>query len=118
MAELPHPIAGDHLPLRPVEFQILVQLAGGEKHGWALLQDAEVTGPAIPGIATLYRTLQRLESDRLIERRRDLETDDDRRRVYGITPRGRTVASAEARRLHALICVARAADLLEERDAR
>jgi DNA-binding PadR family transcriptional regulator len=118
MAEAPDAGAGDHLPLRPLEFQILVQLAAGEKHGWAILQDAEVTGPAVPGIATLYRTLQRLESNRLIERRRDLETDDERRRVYGITPLGRTLAAAEARRLHALLGVARAADLLEERDAR
>jgi len=108
----------DHLPLRPVEFQVLVLLAGGEKHGWAILQEAQAIGRTIPGIATLYRTLQRLEDARLIERRHELESDAERRRVYGLTPLGRAVTSAEARRLDALLGVARAADLLGERDAR
>jgi DNA-binding PadR family transcriptional regulator len=107
----------DHLPLRPVEFQILVRLAEGEKHGWAILQDAEARGHALPGIATLYRALQRLEVDELIERRRDLESDEDRRRIYGLTSLGRAVAAAEARRLDSLLAVARSVDLLDEPDA-
>lgn len=106
----------DHLPLRPVEFQVLVLLADDEKHGWAILQDTEAIGRAIPGIATLYRTLQRLERDELIERRRELEDDEDRRRVYGLTRLGRAVASAEARRLNVLLATARAAALLDELD--
>ena len=106
----------DHLPLRAVEFQVLVLLAESEKHGWAILQEAESGGRTIPGIATLYRTLQRLEADGLTERRRDLEDEEDRRRVYGLTSLGRAVASAEARRLHTLLGVARAAELLDELD--
>lgn len=104
----------DHLPLRAVEFQVLVLLAESERHGWAILQEAESGGRAIPGIATLYRTLQRLEGDELIERRRELEHDEDRRRVYGLTSLGRAVASAEARRLQTLLGIARAAELLGE----
>lgn len=118
MAEPQRPEVTDHLPLRPVEFQVLVLLAEGEKHGWAILQEAEAIGRAIPGIATLYRTLQRLEADALIERRRELEDDEDRRRVYGLTSLGRAVASAEARRLNTLLGVARAAELLDGLDAR
>jgi len=106
----------DHLPLRAVEFQVLVLLAESERHGWAILQEAESGGRPIAGIATLYRTLQRLEADGLIERRRDLEDEEDRRSVYGLTPLGRAVASAEARRLQTLLGVARAADLLDELD--
>jgi DNA-binding PadR family transcriptional regulator len=106
-----------HLPLRPVEFQVLVLLAKREQHGWAILQEGEAGGRAAPGIATLYRTLQRLETDGLIERRPALESDEDRRRVYGLTTLGRAVASAEAGRLDALLAVARAADLIEELDA-
>ena len=106
----------DHLPLRAVEFQVLVLLAESERHGWAILQEAESGGQPIAGIATLYRTLQRLEADGFIARRRDLEDEEDRRRVYGLTPLGRAVASAEARRLQTLLGVARAADLLDELD--
>lgn len=108
----------DYLPLRPVEFQVLVLLAEGEKHGWAILQGAEAIGHAVPGIATLYRTLQRLEGDALISRRSELEDDEDRRRVYGLTSLGRAVVAAEARRLVTLLGVARAAELLDELDTR
>lgn len=118
MADLEHVGSTDHLPLRPVEFQVLVLLADGAKHGWAILQEAEGGGRAVPGIATLYRTLQRLEADGLIERRRELEDDEDRRRVYGLTSLGRAVASAEARRLQTLLGLARAAELLGELDGR
>jgi DNA-binding PadR family transcriptional regulator len=100
-----------------VEFQVLVLLAKGEKHGWAILQEVEAGGPAAPGIATLYRSLQRLETDGLIERRPEIERDEDRRRVYGLTTLGRAVASAEAERLDALLAVARAADLIDGLDA-
>lgn len=117
MSESRGPEPSDHLPLRPVEFQILVLLAEGEKHGWGLLQAAEAGGRAMPGIATLYRTLQRLEADALIERRRALERQEAPRRVYGLTSLGRAVASAEAQRLDALLAVARANHLLDESEA-
>jgi hypothetical protein len=29
------------LPLRPVEFHILLSLAGGERHGYGIIQDIE-----------------------------------------------------------------------------
>jgi DNA-binding PadR family transcriptional regulator len=118
MAESRRTDTADHLPLRPIEFQVLVLLADGAKHGWAILQAAEAIGPTIPGIATLYRTLQRLEDAGLIERRSQAVEDDDRRRVYGLTRRGRAVAAAEARRLRVLLGVAKDAKLLDDGGAR
>jgi len=103
---------GAHLPLRPVEFQVLVLLGERERHGWAVLQDMEAGGQAVPGIATLYRTLRRLEDEGFIERQAGLKSEEDHRRVYALTASGREVASAEARRLGTLLGIARAADLI------
>lgn len=103
-----------HLPLRPVEFQVLVGLSGGPKHGYALLQAARESPEAVvPGLATLYRALQRLKEHGLIEERPEATNEvDDRRKAFGLTSLGRSVASAEARRLSALMELARAGALL------
>lgn len=102
----------DHLPLRPVEFQVLVILGDGERHGYAILQEAEERGQgrAVPGLATLYRAIRRLEHRGLIARCASVErsADDDRRRPYGLTEAGRAVAAAETRRLSALLGAAQA----------
>ena len=105
-----------HLPLRPVEFQILVGLGRGPTHGYALLQAArERAGAVVPGLATLYRALQRLEHRGLLEQQPTEGEDptDERRRAFRLTPLGRRVASAEARRLSDLVELARAGALLE-----
>lgn len=107
----------DLLPLRPVEFQVLVSLSQGSKHGYAIIQDAEERGEgaAVPGLATLYRALTRMESKRLIERTESNGegAEDDRRRPFALTRWGRAVARAEASRLALLLSAARDADLLE-----
>jgi DNA-binding PadR family transcriptional regulator len=96
------------LPLKPVAFQILMSLADGECHGYAITQDiARRTSAAMrvePG--NLYRFLKELLDNRLIEEtnRRD---DDERRRYYRLTTLGRKVASAETERLAALVTEAR-----------
>ena len=99
------------LPLRPVEFQILASLSRGERHGYAILQDIEVRGEgrAVPGMATLYRAILRLEQDGLIARvKGDTEaSDDERRRTYTLTPLGRSVVVAEACRLEPLMDLVR-----------
>ena len=43
------------LPLRAVEFQIVLRLSEGDKHGYAIIQDARDRGggAAVPGLATL-----------------------------------------------------------------
>ncbi|HEY4133568.1 MAG TPA: PadR family transcriptional regulator [Gemmatimonadaceae bacterium] len=105
------------LPLRPVEFDILLSLAAGERHGYGIIQDAERRGLGmVPDVGTLYRGLQRLEDQGLIRasgRRAAPDAQDERRNYYGITALGRQVAKAEARRLLALTRVARSSGLLE-----
>src|SRR5215471_15169398 len=104
------------LPLRPVEFQILLSLAGGERHGYGMMQDAHERGEAVPDVGTLYRALARMVDQGLIAQagaRRASEADDERRNYYRITDLGLRVAKAEARRLEALTRAARLGGLLE-----
>jgi DNA-binding PadR family transcriptional regulator len=70
---------------------ILTSLAGGPKHGYAMIEDiASITGVRL-GPGTLYGAISRLDSEGLIEA---LESPD-RRRPYQITPRGRRHLEAE-----------------------
>ena len=44
---------------RPVEFDVLLSLAAGERHGYGIIQDAEARGSnAVPDVGTLYRALR------------------------------------------------------------
>ena len=54
---------------------IMVSLAGGEKHGYAITDDIEALTDARPGPGTLYGALARLETRRFIE---PVESDDRR----------------------------------------
>ncbi len=105
------------LPLRPVEFDVLLSLAAGERHGYGIIQDAESRGgTAVPDVGTLYRALRRMQDQALIdasERRETPESGTERRHYYRITPLGIRVAQAEARRLAALTRAAVASGLLE-----
>ncbi len=108
------------LPLPVAFFQILVALAGGERHGYAIMQDvAERTGGKLklsPG--TLYGAIRRLlELGVIVEvaGRPDPGEDDERRRYYRITPFGQKVAVAEAARLASLVEDARERGWLPER---
>ena len=109
------------LPLRPVEFHILLSLAGGERHGYGIIQDARERGEAVPDIGTLYRALARMVDQGLIEAGEarpapDASPDakDERRNYYRITGAGLRVAKAEARRLDALTRAARMGGLLKK----
>ena len=104
------------LPLTPISFEILLALADGDRHGYAILQAVEgrVAGVLPMRTGTLYRALARLLDEGLIERSASADGDDERRRNYRITARGRTVARAEARRLADQVEAARAHRLLPE----
>ncbi|MGO9260979.1 MAG: PadR family transcriptional regulator [Bryobacteraceae bacterium] len=98
--------AADLLPLSPQVFHILVALAGGDQHGYAIMQDvaARSGGKLRLSPGTLYGSVKRmLEQGLIVELRanqRPTEQDDDeRRRYYRLTPFGRKVAKAEAARL-------------------
>jgi DNA-binding PadR family transcriptional regulator len=103
----------DLLPLQPATFHILLSLATDDRHGYAIIQDvaARTGGEVKLSAGTLYRSIQRmLDQDLIVELRRRpaADQDDERRRYYRITERGREVAQAEARRLAALILLAKA----------
>ncbi|MBK8247432.1 MAG: helix-turn-helix transcriptional regulator [Gemmatimonadetes bacterium] len=101
--------------LRPIEFEILLSLVREERHGYAIIQDIAGRSGETVETGTLYRALQRLtEGDlaRPVAQRRSGPGDDERRQYYAITSRGRQAASAEARRLSALVDAARDARLL------
>jgi DNA-binding PadR family transcriptional regulator len=105
------------MPLRPIEFHVLLALAGEERHGYAILQEvAALTGGELqPEPGTLYRALHRMLKDGWVAesaRRPAADVDDERRRYYRLTAVGRRVASAEAERLSRLVAVARAHRLL------
>lgn len=106
-------------PLTPAMFGLLLALHDGDRHGYALMADvARLTGDAIRlGPGTLYRSLQRLRVDGLVEEvdAGDLPRGDrraERRRSYRLTAAGRAAAADEARRLSALVDAARRLDLV------
>jgi len=103
------------LPLTPVVLHMLLALAGERqgKHGYALAKEVEDVseGQIRMGPGTLYGSIQRMIESSLIEEssRRD---EDERRRYYRLTPFGRRVLELEIARLHAVIRLARAKNLL------
>jgi DNA-binding PadR family transcriptional regulator len=114
---------GSFLPLRPVELEILLTLAHGERHGYAIIQETEARNEGAMRLetGTMYRALRRLVHDGLAtptERRTPDDSNDERRRYYAITALGRRVAAAEAARLARLVAAARAAKLLPALPAR
>ena len=107
------------LPLTPVAFEILLALAEGDLHGYAILQAVETRLSGLPlRTGTLYRSLARLLDDGLIDEVEAEDTSDERRRYYTITKHGRTVAALEAERLAGQVAAARARRLLPARKVR
>ena len=104
-------------PLTPALFNVLLALADGEKHGYAILKEvAEHTdGEVQLSTGTLYGIIKRLLADGWIEelrRRPAADNDDQRRRYYRLTDEGRKVAKAEAARMEKLLERARAKKLV------
>lgn len=107
------------LPLTPAMFQILLALADGEKHGYAILKEvARRTDNKVRlSAGTLYGNLARLESSGMLAEsgnRPTLDLDDERRRYYRLTKFGREVAVAEARRMEEALSQARAKHLFRK----
>ena len=108
------------LPLTSADFNILLALADGEKHGYGIMQEiAANTGNRLRlGPGTLYGAIKRLVENDLIEEsaaRPDPAHDDERRRYYRLTEFGKRVAAAEAVRLDELVDLARSRRLLPDR---
>lgn len=106
-----------YLPLTPAMFHMLVALADGEKHGYAIMKEVEQrTGGSVTlSAGTLYGIIKRLLADGMIEecrRRPAAALDDERRRYYRLSAFGREVAVAEAERLEQALGLARAKKLV------
>ena len=100
------------LPLSPAMWEILVALADGDKHGYAIGKEVarRTNGEVTLRATTLYSVIKRALDDGLIEETRerpDPALDDERRRYYRLTDRGRRVAVAESERLAATLKQAR-----------
>ena len=96
--------------LRPVEFHILLALADGERHGYAIRQEAAERsgGEVLLEAGTLYRALRRLLEAGLVAEQRSPTNDvDERRRTYRLTDLGRRSLTAETERMAALVETAR-----------
>lgn len=108
------------LPLQAATFHILVALADRDRHGYSILQDvaARTYGKVRLSAATLYSSIRRMVEQGLIEELAespDPDSQDERRRYYGLTNFGRQVAMAEARRLTAMLGQARETGLIPKK---
>lgn len=105
------------MPLSTSVFEILLALADADRHGYAIMQEVEerTNGRERLGPGTLYGAIKRLRSGGLIEEKlsKPEPGDDERRRVYSLTDRGRALAVLESRRLARLVESARAKRLME-----
>ena len=105
------------LPLTPGMFHVLIALADGEKHGYAIIKElARRTDGAIRlSAGTLYTLIRRFVQDGVVAEstaRPDPALDDERRRYYRLTDFGREVARAEAARMESTLSMARAKNLI------
>ena len=109
--------AREFLPLTPIVLHILLALADGDKHGYAIIKEVRrrTNGDVELGASSLYAVLKRLLGDRLVaeaDARPDPALDDERRRYYRITALGRDTMLAELRRLESILVQARAKRLV------
>jgi DNA-binding PadR family transcriptional regulator len=103
----------DHLPLSPTLFYMLLALADGPKHGYAIMKEVEATsdGQLVLGPGSLYGSLKRLLKTKLIRETTPAERpipalDDERRRYYALTAFGRQVLAREVERLAKVVRLA------------
>lgn len=99
--------------MTPQVFQVLLSLADGPKHGYAMILDIRerTSGEMDLTPSTLYDALARLSDQRLIVETSgpaDATSADSRRRYYQLTKAGRTAAQEETARLSRLLAMARA----------
>lgn len=111
------PPPSDFLPLTPAVLHILLALADGDQHGYAIAQTVEeLTGGTVRmGPGTLYGSIGRMVASGLLEessRGRARVAEDERRRFYRMTALGRRVLESEMERLDRVVALARAKNVL------
>jgi DNA-binding PadR family transcriptional regulator len=98
-------------PLTPAVFYILLALAGRDRHGYEIMKQVQQDsqGQVKMGTGTLYGSLKRMLADGLIleaGERPDPALDDERRRYYRLTERGRSAFESEIRRYARVVSLA------------
>jgi DNA-binding PadR family transcriptional regulator len=96
------------IPLKTQWFHIMLTLAGGDQHGYGIMQEVQqrTGGKVRLWPATLYGSIKRLIEAELIEESNERpapELDDARRRYYRLTALGRRVLDAECEQLQELV---------------
>jgi DNA-binding PadR family transcriptional regulator len=99
-------------PLTPAVFHVLLALADGDRHGYAIMKSVEdhTEGTLKMGAGTLYGTLQRLTELGWVSETaapQAMSVRDGSRRFYRLTTEGRHALGAEVRRLEDLVRLAR-----------
>lgn len=102
------------LPLTPTVFHVLVAMADGPRHGYAIAREVDELsdGRVVLGPGTLYGSLQRMQQSGLIEETENPGEEGlhaERRRYYRVTALGRAALRSESERL------LRTANLAQER---
>ena len=105
------------LPLTPGMFQVLIALADGDKHGYAIIKEVtrRTAGEISLSAGTLYTIIRRFVQEGVIvesDQRPDPALDDERRHYYRLTEFGREVARAEGQRMQTVLGMARAKNLI------
>src|SRR5262245_31959054 len=118
-ANVPEKPVESFLPLTPAVFHMLLTLADGEAHGYAMMQEVarRSAGTVRLGPGTLYGAISRLLEDGVIEEseeRPDPKMDDTRRRYYRLTKFGARVLAAETDRLSDLVQAARSTKVVRK----
>jgi DNA-binding PadR family transcriptional regulator len=92
-------------PLPPATFFILFALATGDKHGYAIMQEArKLSDDRLKiGPATLYTSIQRLLDSGWIEEIGGPDDGDPRRRYYRLTKPGKSSLHREMERMEAIV---------------
>jgi DNA-binding PadR family transcriptional regulator len=117
MADRHKPNPREFLPLSASVLHVLLALADGDKHGYAIIKEVRrrTAAEVELGASSLYSVLKRMVADGFVletAERPDPALDDERRRYYRLTPFGRAVAVAELRRLESILVQARAKRLV------
>jgi DNA-binding PadR family transcriptional regulator len=105
------------IPLTPAVFHILLALAGGEKHGYAIMKQVtrDSRGRVKMGSGTLYGSIKRMLASALIEEageQIDPHLGEERRRYYRLTELGRQTLVAELDRYAGVVSLAQQRRLL------
>jgi DNA-binding PadR family transcriptional regulator len=94
-----------HPPTPRPALLILLALADGDKHGYAIMREARELseGQLNLGPATLYTTIQRLLESGWIVEVASPKDSDARRRYYGLTRQGKSALAAELAQMETLL---------------